>query len=105
MYFISGLMMNLSATNNDTFTDKEYLSFGIGHTSLLEDAYKLVTDHEKKLHSIFNYIVIEEYGQGYCPNVKNKIYFDWDEYHSCWKETHNFPDDKKDTQWSFLNNI
>lgn len=104
MYFISGLMMNSSAADTDDITDKEYLSFGIGYTELLANAFNLITDHGKKLHSTFNYIIIEEYSQGYCPTAKNKIYLDWDEYHSCWKETNDFPENENN-QWTFLNNL
>lgn len=104
MYFISGLMMNFSSEASDDFTDKEFLSFGVGCTDLLEQAFSMITDHEKKLHSIFNYIVIEEYSQGYCPIAKNKIYLAWDEYRSSWKEIPS-PEFKEDVQWSFLNNI
>lgn len=104
MYFISGLMMNSSATNSEDITDKEYLSFGIGYTELLEQAFKMVSDHKKKLHSAFNYIVIEQYSQGYCPKARNKAYLVWDEYHSDWKEisSNNF---KENVQWCFLNNL
>ena len=104
MYFISGLMMNSSATNTGDITDKEYLSFGIGYTELLANAFNLITDHGKKLHSTFNYIIIEEYSQGYCPTAKNKIYLDWDEYHSSWKESSSI-DFKENVQWTFLNNL
>lgn len=104
MYFVSGLMMNLSSNAKDNFTDKEYLSFGIGYENLLSDAFKMINAHGKKLYSIFNYIVIEEYSQGYCPTASKKIYLAWDEYHSSWKEISS-NDFKENLQWCFLKNI
>lgn len=104
MYFISGLMMNSSATNSEDMTDKEYLSFGVGYTELLEQAFSMIENHKKKLHSTFNYIVIEQYGQGYCPEIKSKAYLAWDDYHSCWKEISSI-DFKENVQWTFLNNL